>query len=945
MTIEEEKKDNSDTGVETIDNNSCCSANMMQGDEAWEENSISLRNRRDNRKAKSMPALRLRRTPHKSATGDDEEHGGSQFLSPKTAASVETTEDPKKDDSNMDESTEEDDGIQEEALPPNIFSLMFVSDFNSRAYLYATCVFFIQAVVVFAALLNSFDIKAGGNNPANIPAGVPNAVTIAQAAMIPVAVASQNDFISAVVRLNDRIFENIVDIDPLHLSSTYCKWLMSSVSQLLVGCGILCVSFLFMMQSDSVFQVLINIVALFAISNISTNAFTMASRGFLGYNIWKDTLKVTKHKVKRKYNDTANGQWFIQMLYLLCILAFYLGFGYILHRQRTGYFLCHSVFIQFDDAFDVSLPYRSGVYTITDEKIANRFVYADAVTGTSFILGYCAENTAWGLARASSRDPCADSIMSQRTFSFDVMTTGQVPWRVRSQRDNSMVDTSSFLMQCVDCDTSSCEPHRGTCINNQCVCHDGRYGINCEFRRPCQTLVLNSNRGSFPPIVSLVNENYVVLDDTYQLLEGENGTIVTSYHRPVYYSEGYKFLLTFSGRRWIIVSPRLWLETGGAQEPLSIASVFTEVVDAQDSSPEDSLRIYLLALFTTEHMYRFLTDPLLQQFTNSEAVEIGSPLDQGSPIGLRWLALRAVRSANRPVFILDNYDTFDVSFICNFCQDDINDCQNLGVCNSVTETCDCRNSTFGFPLHSGALCERALTCNDVRQDYGDILPTGCVGGFVCQSDGFCDCNKIYPNAGTFCQFLPCSDPAMKEIYPPDGCDNDGICNNATGSCICELDFFEGQHCQNTVPGCHEPASQRLYPPNGCDNNGICNSDTGFCECESDQFWGRFCHRSQRRCDSRLMQEIYPPSGCANNGTCNEETGVCECPYEGIFEGQFCEITYLPCNNSTVVAVFPGGCANNGICNQSSGSCICDDPLQETYSYSGKYCQDVIFNIT
>ena len=175
------------------------------------------------------------------------------------------------------------------------------------------------------ALLDSFDLSSG--NPAQIPAGVDLAVTVAQGVMIPIAVASQNDFITAIVRLNDRQWETetigpsgsvhlgrlsldprqIKILDPKQLAkikppkTMYIRWLISCLAQLFVGCGILCISFLFMMQSESVFQVLVNIVALFAISNISANAYNMASKGFLGYRVWKETNKVSKHKVIRKY--------------------------------------------------------------------------------------------------------------------------------------------------------------------------------------------------------------------------------------------------------------------------------------------------------------------------------------------------------------------------------------------------------------------------------------------------------------------------------------------------------------------------------------------------------------------------------------------------------------------------------------------------------------------
>jgi hypothetical protein len=860
----------------------------------------------------------------------------------------------KKDPKPVEE--EEDADSVEEGLPTSIFSLLFLADVKSSAHFYSVVVYLVQIIVVIAALLDSFDTDSS-SNPAQIPPGVPAAVTIAQGVMIPIAVASQNDFITAIVRLNDRQWETEtigpnnsihlghLSMDPRQLKlgkikapgEMFVRWLISCLTQLFVGFGILCVSFLFMMQSESVFQVLVNIVALFAISNISGNAYNMAAKGFLGYRVWKETAKVSRHKIKRKYRKGSDYRWEV-VLYLLCILAMYIGYGVVVHRQRTGFYLCQQVQVQFDDEFQPNLAFLSGIYIRTDRKIAGRFLYTDEVTRSSFLIGYCREKNSWGLAAYDTDDPCADNILSQQTITFDVTTTGQIPWRVHSQRDSSFVDTSSFYMQCADCSSSSCQPHRGTCINNRCVCKDGRYGVNCEFRAPCENLTLNSNRDRFPPIISLVNEDYVVLDSDYRLLKNAtDGYLALSYHRPIYYSNGFQYLLTFAGRRWVIVSPTLLAESGGEGSGIINSKGFAE--GQSEVELEDEWKRRIMAEFNNAHMFRHLTNPLLQQFTVSESVDIGSSLDQGSPIGLNWLAMRAVRSVSRPVMVLDNYESFDASFICPFCEDDVNDCHNLGTCNNGT--CECRSSVLGFPLQSGALCERPVTCIDVQRDHADILPSGCVGDSQCQADtGSCNCLDEFPDAGRFCQFLPCWTDTIHAKFPG-GCDNAGVCSNVTGSCVCQADMFEGKYCQTPTPGCHEPAAQRLHPPNGCDNDGVCVNSTGFCECNSDEFTGRYCQRFRPPCTSGVMQDLYPPNGCANGGTCTD-AGSCTCPSE-IFTGRYCEATNLPCSDSLIKEAYPEeGCTNGGLCDETTGNCLCD-PIQENL---GRYCQEEFFlNVT
>ena len=164
-----------------------------------------------------------------------------------------------KDGGEINEEEEEEDpyGVQNEAIPATIFSLIFVSPRWSQAYCYALVLWAVQITMTVAALVNTVD-TSGSSNPAQIPAGVPITVTITQALIIPVAVASQPNFIEGIIRVNDRVNEHI-EFDPL--SHTFIDWLFSSFAQLSVGLGLLILVFLFTMQSETVFQVLVNMVA------------------------------------------------------------------------------------------------------------------------------------------------------------------------------------------------------------------------------------------------------------------------------------------------------------------------------------------------------------------------------------------------------------------------------------------------------------------------------------------------------------------------------------------------------------------------------------------------------------------------------------------------------------------------------------------------------------
>ena len=226
---------------------------------------------------KETSALRQRRTA--TSTSSDGENGVWDVEEPdkecgKDAASADAGGEEKEN--------EEEDDVQEEKLSLSTFSLMFVADLKSRAFFFSLLVYILQLTIVVAALLDNFDSEKS-NNPANFPPGVDIAVTVAQVLMIPLTVAAQNDFVIAVVRLNDRKAEFACmanSEDPScterdNVSSeknnnkkgekkrisrklswlvpvTSNKWLFCCLARLFVGFGILIFSFLLMMQSETV---------------------------------------------------------------------------------------------------------------------------------------------------------------------------------------------------------------------------------------------------------------------------------------------------------------------------------------------------------------------------------------------------------------------------------------------------------------------------------------------------------------------------------------------------------------------------------------------------------------------------------------------------------------------------------------------------------------------
>ena len=90
----------------------------------------------------------------------DEEAQQQKLNSAKTKDENGGSDDDFKDE-------DEKNGIIEEDLPATIFSLMYVSEPNSRAHWYSFFLWAVQITITVAALLDSID--EGGNNPGKFP--------------------------------------------------------------------------------------------------------------------------------------------------------------------------------------------------------------------------------------------------------------------------------------------------------------------------------------------------------------------------------------------------------------------------------------------------------------------------------------------------------------------------------------------------------------------------------------------------------------------------------------------------------------------------------------------------------------------------------------------------------------------------------------------------------
>eukprot|EP00658_Telonema_sp_P-2_P010606 TRINITY_DN13_c0_g1_i7.p1 TRINITY_DN13_c0_g1~~TRINITY_DN13_c0_g1_i7.p1 ORF type:complete len:939 (-),score=288.58 TRINITY_DN13_c0_g1_i7:108-2924(-) len=177
------------------------------------------------------------------------------------------------------------------------------------------------------------------------------------------------------------------------------------------------------------------------------------------------------------------------------------------------------------------------------------------------------------------------------------------------------------------------------------------------------------------------------------------------------------------------------------------------------------------------------------------------------------------------------------------------------------------------------------------------------------------------------------------------------CNDETGMCTSCHHKYHGfgaavNKCQfkycpmaaSTSEQSMDTSDYRLPTNEGelaaqCSNHGECNQRSGICSCDAD-YWGAHC--GYKKCPgaasegSNAVAAKFPgwsASACHNRGECKtvvdsqgQLEGKCMCD-EAQSSGESCE--YHVC---------PGDCQDHGECKKETGMCMCDAP------YHGSTCQ-------
>ena len=161
-------------------------------------------------------------------------------------------------------------------LANDTFSFLIFSNHCSMPSFLATMVYSLQLAIFALVCADVIDIDNKGN-PFNLPPNVESTVRITEVLAISVAIITQDDVRKAVTLLRDG-YDDDAFRDAFGVGVTRWKWILSVALRGSEGLLGLFVTFLLIMQSDTVLDLLLNFLAMEFVSLIDDVVFFTHNR-------------------------------------------------------------------------------------------------------------------------------------------------------------------------------------------------------------------------------------------------------------------------------------------------------------------------------------------------------------------------------------------------------------------------------------------------------------------------------------------------------------------------------------------------------------------------------------------------------------------------------------------------------------------------------------------
>ena len=585
----------------------------------------------------------------------------------------------------------QEDGDSQVSLNPDSFSFLISAHPFSIPFLTGFLAFLLKNGIFCLVMVNLIDFESPSNKM-GIPVSVGLPVLISQLLAFGISVFTQNDLLAGLILLYQGYSADMKEVygkrdDGTGGGGRLDQWLFAVVCLFVDGMFGLAVTFLLIVTSANVLDVLLNFAAVEFVASLDEATFSLAEYGFLGRTNKLEAALVadSTYRVRR-----SQGSKVLQTIGLMGILAVVLsGWLYLFALQLRGAYSPKTLIVQFDDQVRPELAAHSGLYVLIPNRgsrPSNRFQYFEERAGGGH-FGYCAASREWTFTVGYPFDPCDDSSIlakSVTTTNYDLLQLADETWFVVRPSVDQAIPMQGFFMG-IGCETASdCSGGRGDCTSNRCNCQEGTFGFRCEYDESaaCPQIRLDERYEARFQAVRKMSTLYSRVPGT------------TIYNRPVYWNATSADMIMFTGLRWAITN----LNLTTVDEVASLESGMGKLFHA------GSMRVDLMS------------DPVFYL----------TPEDRSTaPIDVNWQVVLNGASVDSAQLIAT---INPVVLLCSVCSLD-NPCNFNNTC--VEGKCDCSNGATGTlcqvsPLSDGK-CDPFFNAPAFTYDGGDCCRATCVG--------------------------------------------------------------------------------------------------------------------------------------------------------------------------------------------------------------------------
>jgi len=602
-------------------------------------------------------------------------------------------------------------------LPQDVYSILATASVRTFPFWISMFVVFgFQYLLLVLLLANQINVNSD-NNPLNLPANVETSVRISQVLLVTIALFSQDDLLIGIESLVDEM-PNYFRGNVRFMNMTRFQWRMSSVIRLLQGLLNLLAAFKLSIQSETVPDVLLNVLGVGFISNLDNLAFSLSLKGYFGESMKKLTEDVrdVEFHLDSTNNQSSSATLITKlknsahiMIAFAVLVWMLIAFSIFAVQQIEGVYSEQDIKIEFGDEVLPFLGLFNGCYKASDanEDASGRLLYEQVGFANGGKFGFCSDfgdgDGGWAFFIGEMGDICEKYIArSGETSTFSLLEAAKTKWYTSDDLPLDYLEITEIKTATSECGQSMFKTSIDTCPSI----------LGFDSLPMSRLLPLNSDS----------IESRSILD--------------ASISHPIYYygaaEVGSFDLIFFTGRRWI--------RTQSARIPAL----------GNETSLNETQNFFFVhdGLFNLTDNLRRSWDGGVELVTAVSEI-VDAARDQGSPLGLQWYFPRyettddtnegdSWRYLQRNFPLADLARPIETVLTCLHCNDETNPCHYDGECDNESGICDCQHGTEGRlcqiePLGNG-VCNVYFNTAEHQYDGGDCCGGTCVGAQCGEDD-------------------------------------------------------------------------------------------------------------------------------------------------------------------------------------------------------------------